>query len=393
MLQAAAGLVGRLRFMPSLLYVHIPFCLSKCPYCDFYSIPRSSPVELDAYVELLLRQLELTVAADDLPGPLTSVYFGGGTPSLLSADNVGQILQAAADRFGFAGEIEISLEANPGTVSLASLTGYRAAGVNRLSLGVQSLNDGHLRQLGRLHTAADGVRAIRLARQAGFNNLACDLMFGLPGQSLAELQNDLTAYLDHGPQHLSCYGLTVEAGTPLADSCEQGAVLLPDDDLSAEAFLLLHAGLTEAGFVHYEIANYARPGFACRHNQGYWQRQACLGLGAGAHSFRTLHWGERWAVPNNLAAYQRAVRQGRDPAVCLESFDRRAAMSEALYLGLRTRQGVAEQAFAQVFGAALAETFAEELRQLAPHLDYCDGAWRFRPASWLLYDRLIQAFL
>lgn len=375
------------------LYLHIPFCLSKCPYCDFYSIARPSPAELDAYVALLLRQLELSVVVDGLPGPLASVYFGGGTPSLLSPLQVEAILRAVEARLGLDATCEISLEANPGTVSLSSLAGYLAAGVNRLSLGVQSLNAAHLHRLGRRHTAADGSRAIRLARQAGFRNLSCDLMFGLPGQTLADLQSELDRYLDHQPEHLSCYGLTAETGTPLADWCRQGCVRLPDDDFYADAFLLLHAGLSGAGYEHYEIANYARPGFTSRHNLGYWRRQGCLGLGAGAHSFRPVQWGERWAAPSDLAAFKAVILLGRDPAERLETFDREAAMKETLYLGLRTSEGVNERQFQQTFGAGVADIFAKEVRQLASHLQYRNGAWQFRPESWLLYDRLIQAFL
>ena len=367
--------------------------MRKCPYCDFYSVTASEGAELDDYVSLLLRHLELSMGTGCWSGPLESVFFGGGTPSLLDPAQIDRILHAAEASFGFADSIEISLEANPGTVSLPVLAGFRAAGVNRLSLGIQSFSPHHLQQLGRVHTPGDSLTAIRLARRAGFDNLSCDLMFALPGQSLSDLHDELNRYLDVHPEHLSCYGLTAEEGTPLEASVRCGSVLLPDDDFYAEAFLFLHRELEQAGYEHYEIANYARPGLSCRHNQGYWQRRSCLGLGAGAHSFLAADWGERRAVPASLDFFRTAILHDRDPAGLLEKFDRGAAMREALYLGLRTRQGVDDRLFRKTFGVPVAKAFAVQVEQLAPHLELSSGSWRFHPQSWLLYDRLIQGFL
>ncbi|WP_432823216.1 radical SAM family heme chaperone HemW [Trichloromonas sp.] len=375
------------------LYLHIPFCQRKCPYCDFYSTDRHTPADLDNYTGQLLRHLELAADSDSWPGPLETVFFGGGTPSLLTPAQVGRVLQRAETLFGLAAACEISLEANPGTVSLESLRGYHSAGVNRLSLGVQSLNARSLQRLGRIHAPEDAVKAIRLSRQAGFDNLSCDLMFALPGQSLANLMEELARLLEHHPEHLSCYGLSVEEDTPYHAQQAGGLLQLPEETGYAGHFMALHHQLTAAGYDHYEISNYARPGRQCRHNLGYWRRQACLGIGAGAHSFDPRHWGFRRAVAGDLERYRLQLQQGLDPATELEQFDRRGAMAETLYLGLRTAEGVGEAAFAARFGESLGEVFAAALNQASGHLVRRHGHWRLTPEGWLIFDHLILPFL
>lgn len=373
------------------LYIHVPFCRRKCPYCDFYSLPAADQA-LAAYPALLCHHLELT-AKEAWPGPVSTVFFGGGTPSLLAPAAIGAVLAAIERHFGLAADAEISLEANPGTVTPASLAGYRAAGVNRLSLGVQSLDPDQLATLGRLHGCTEGVQAVRWARQAGFANLSLDLIFALPGQTLAALGGELDRFLALEPDHLSCYGLTAEPDTPFHHQLQRGELQLPDDGCYADAFLLLHERLQQHGFSHYEIANYARPGHACRHNLGYWQRRPCLGIGAGAHSFVDRGWGERLAVPPDLAAYRAALLGRQEPAQQLESFDRRGAMSETLYLGLRTDQGVDDAAFTARFGCSVDAAFPAAIRRLEGYLQGEGGRWRLSLDGWLLYDRLIQEFL
>jgi oxygen-independent coproporphyrinogen-3 oxidase len=373
------------------LYLHIPFCQRKCPYCDFFSV-EASDRQRRAYPDLLRRHLALA-AASGWQGPFDTVYFGGGTPSLLSPRAIGSLLEATAQRFGLAGDAEITLEANPGTVTPARLAGFRAAGVNRLSLGLQSLDPAQLVTIGRSHGRQEGLQAVQWARRAGFANLSLDLIFALPGQTLADLDEELDRYLDLAPEHFSCYGLTAEPDTPFHHRVAAGELQLPDDELSAEAFLRLHERLSVSGYDHYEIANYARPSHACRHNLGYWRRRPYLGVGAGAHSFRDTGWGERWAVPADLGAYAEALRQRREPAVRLEGFDRAGAMSETLYLGLRTRAGVDDAAFRTRFGHGVAEAFPGAVERLRPWLEPAAGYWRLTVDGWLLYDRLIQAFL
>jgi len=373
------------------LYLHIPFCRRKCPYCDFFSVEDHAAL-LSGYPGLLRRHL-VWAAGHGWRGPFDTIYFGGGTPSLLSVRTVGSLLGAIDQRLGLAASAEITLEANPGTVTLASLAGYRAAGVNRLSLGLQSLDPRQLTTLGRLHGREEGWQAVRHARRAGFANLSLDLIFALPGQSLAALDDEVDRYLDIAPEHLSCYGLTAEPDTPFHHRVQAGELRLPDDEFYAEAFLRLHERLTAAGYEHYEIANYARPGQACRHNLGYWGRRPYLGIGAGAHSFREIGWGERWSVPPDLAAFGRALHQRQEPAERIEGFDQRGAMSETLYLGLRTSQGVDDATFRARFGCSVAEAFPAGVAQLRPWLALEEGCWRMTVPGWLLHDRLIQAFL
>jgi len=373
------------------LYLHIPFCLRKCPYCDFFSVEAGNPLLAD-YPQFLIRQLDLN-ANRDWSGPIETVYFGGGTPSLLEPAAVAGILAAAERNFGLVPGAEITLEANPGTVTEARLRGYRSAGVNRLSLGLQSCHGSHLATLGRLHDRRQGFDAVRWARRAGFDNLSLDLMFALPGQTLAGLAEDLADYLDLVPEHLSCYGLTAEPQTPFQRRIARGELTLPDEEFYADAYLLIRERLTGAGYRHYEIANYAREGRLCRHNLGYWLRRPCLGVGAGAHSFAAGEWGSRWEVPADLAAYLSAVDENRDPLRCLERFDRSSALSETIYLALRTDCGVDDGELQLRFGCTLQEAFPEAVAASAEWLVHENGRWILTPSGWLLFDRLILPFL
>jgi oxygen-independent coproporphyrinogen-3 oxidase len=373
------------------LYLHIPFCIQKCPYCDFFS-EEAGEANITDYPSLLKRHL--TWAAEHGESqPIETIYFGGGTPSLLSPQAVADILQTANQVFDVSKNAEITLEANPGTVSQRSLSGYRNAGVNRLSLGLQTCSDSQLALLGRLHNRKDGIAAYNWARQAGFDNLSLDLMFALPGQTPAALEEDLCNYLELAPEHLSCYGLTAEPGTPFQQRVSSGEMALPDEEFYADAFMLIHERLAGAGYEHYEIANYARDGYTCRHNLGYWQRRPCLGIGAGAHSFRNAQWGSRWEVPADLAAYRQALHDRQEPMRCLETFDDQSALHETIYLALRTRRGIADDELRHRFGCTLQEAFPEAIAASAQWLVSKDGRWSFTPAGWLLFDHLILPFL
>jgi oxygen-independent coproporphyrinogen-3 oxidase len=374
------------------LYVHVPFCRKKCPYCDFFSVA-GRPELLAGYPQLLTRHLKLAARRDEWRAPFATVFFGGGTPSLLPPAAVAGVLAAAGRLFGLAPGAEVSLEANPGTVSPESLAGYRAAGVNRLSFGIQSLDAQNLRRLGRSHSLEEAVQAVAWAREAGFDNLGVDLMFALPGQTESALAEDLDRFLEPEPDHLSCYGLSVEEGTPFCHLHRAGGLELPDEERYAASFRLVHERLEAAGYRHYEIANHARPGAECRHNLGYWQRRPYLGIGAGAHSFIDRGWGERRAVPADLGSFQARLARGEDPTETLERFDRRGAMAEVLYLGLRTAAGVDEAAFRGRFGAGVAEAFPEAVRRAGARLALSAGRWRFDLEGWLLYDHLIAPFL
>ena len=373
------------------LDLHISFCLRKCSYCDFYSCVGSTD-EIHAYPQLLARQIEI-VADHDKCRPIETIYFGGGTPSLLKPAAIAEILDQVQKNFTVAKDVEVTLEVNPGTATYEHFVAYRSAGVNRLSLGLQTSNDRQLAVLGRMHNRQDGINSIDWARKAGFDNLSLDLMFALPGQTLQQLEKDLSSYLDFSPEHMSCYGLTAEAGTPLHEDVANGKIVLPDEDMYAAAVLLLHEQLTAAGFEHYEIANYAKPGLRCRHNESYWQRKPYLGIGAGAHSFTEEGWGSRWQIPNDMLSYQNTIEKGGRPEELLETFDRDGAIKETVYLALRTRRGLLDSELRDRFGCTLIEAFPEAVENCSDWLNQDSGRWTLTPHAWLIFDSLILHFL
>ena len=373
------------------LYVHIPFCLNKCSYCDFYSVVPGSD-ELLNYPNYLNQHLAWA-ASQGWQGPFETIYFGGGTPSLLSPRQVATILKTIDHYFSVPTDAEISFEINPGTVAASQMVDYRSAGINRVSIGVQSLEDRFLQLLGRQHDRKLGLSAYEAARAGGFDNISLDLMFALPGQSLAEMEKDLQLFLELGPEHLSCYGLTIEPNTALKKTLEANRLSLPDENLFADMFKTLHERLTSSGYRHYEIANYAKDGFACQHNLGYWQRRTCLGIGAGAHSFDATGWGQRLEVPPALDLFYDALQNQKEPMVCLESFDRQSALKETVYLSFRTEKGISDQLLREQFGCTLAGQFPDALRRCDQWLINDAGKWSMTPDGWLIFDRLIQAFL
>ena len=269
---------------PLSLYVHLPWCVRKCPYCDFNSHAANGTLPFDGYVDALVRDLE-----QDLPlawgRTVHSVFFGGGTPSLFPPAAIERILQAASARLRFAPDAEITLEANPGTAEHGRFDGYRAAGVNRVSFGIQSFDDGCLQRLGRIHDSGEAEAAVKLAQDAGFDNINLDLMYALPGQDLAMAERDLERAFALQPAHISHYQLTLEPNTVFFARPPQG---IPDDDAAWDIQERCQALLAQAGYGHYETSAYARPGRQCAHNLNYWRYGDYLGIGAGAHGKLTL---------------------------------------------------------------------------------------------------------
>lgn len=328
-----------------LLYVHVPFCVRKCGYCAFHSGPFSAP-EAERYVELVLRELDCWGKALGRRA-VETVYIGGGTPSLLTPAQIGAILEGAAARFDLEAGAEITLEANPeSALKTGFLVAVRALGVNRLSLGVQSLRDDLLATLGRAHDAARARLAARAAREAGFSNLSLDMIWGLPGQDVSAWLADLAGIVALAPEHVSCYGLSLEEGAPLAEAVDAGGLSLPDEEEGARMYLEGSAYLESEGFGHYEISNYARPGRESRHNRGYWSGRDYLGLGPAAVS--TLD-GRRWANPAGLDEYARTAAIGaeREGTEILTADVRR---QEMVMLALRTRDGLDLQEFMAATG-------------------------------------------
>jgi oxygen-independent coproporphyrinogen-3 oxidase len=373
-----------------LLYIHIPFCRSKCAYCSFFSLPLPDELSLNAYVGLLLEEIAFwgrrlgRMAVD-------SVYFGGGTPSLLSLTGMERIVRALNAAFLLQSGHEWSLEANPESCADQEyLAGLKSLGVNRLSLGLQSLDAAGLCRLGRGHDVAQGVRAFDLARWAGFENINVDLIWGLPGQRLRNWLQTLKKAINLHPEHLSCYGLSVEQDTPLARAVASGKADLPTADEQAKMFLYGAETLESKGYLQYEISNFSRIGYACRHNQGYWAGRAYLGLGAGAVS--TLD-ERRWENPKALSAYARLVRSGQigSQAHKLTPAER---VRELLMLSLRTTRGLELNAYHKLSGRSFLHEHARLIQVLRQNelIRLSDGRLRLSKTGLLVSNSILERF-
>jgi oxygen-independent coproporphyrinogen-3 oxidase len=355
---------------PISLYVHIPFCTAKCGYCDFNSYAGHDHL-IPSYTETLVREAQLWRSATEAR-PVATVFFGGGTPSLMPLAEMRQIMDGLGSAFDIASGAEITLEANPGSLDESYLRGLLAAGFNRLSIGVQSFHDDELRALDRLHSADDARAAFRAARAAGFDSVNLDLIFGLPEQPIERWQASVEQALALAPEHLSLYALTVEDGTPLARDVARGRTAAPDPDAQADQYEWTCERLGRAGYEHYEISNWALPGRRCAHNLTYWDHGEYLGLGAGAHSYLD---GVRFAAAASPMQYQSLVddswgeaqqSSGKTPMrqiVSGEPITPELAQSDALILGLRLIEGVDLERYAQRFGAGALERFGEVLRE------------------------------
>ncbi|VVS94024.1 radical SAM family heme chaperone HemW [Desulfoluna spongiiphila] len=338
------------------LYIHVPFCIRKCPYCDFYS--ESSLAQKKAYLDGIVREMDLVARDLSVCAAFDTVYFGGGTPSLLKPGEVAGLLEAARSRFTFAPDVEVTLEVNPGTVTPSKLAGFKQAGVNRLNIGVQSLDDGTLTFLGRLHNAREAEAVLKEARGCGFSNIGADLIYGVPGQDMASVHADVAALLAHAPEHLSCYMLTLEAGTPLYVRHGKRDFSMPGDTEQGAFFGAVSDALTEGGYLHYEVSNFARgKQYVSRHNTKYWEMATTVGLGPSAHGFYTEGEGHehpfRWWNVAHLGNWLDCLDRGERPLGGKEALDREALMTEALYLGLRRMEGVSLAVFQDRFSLDL----------------------------------------
>ena len=361
------------------LYVHIPFCRTRCPYCDF-----NTHAGIDALIPRYVKALQAEIAdwgrLLDRP-PARTVFFGGGTPSCLPPRDIAALCAAAREAFAVPDDAETSLEANPGDCDPGRLASYLDAGINRLSIGVQSFDDALLETLGRRHDSAQAETAFRLASDAGFANVNLDLIFGLPGQTIDQWQASLDRALQCGPEHLSLYALTLEPGTPMERRVRDGRMPAPDPDLAADMYELAEATLAQAGFRHYEISNWALPGRECRHNLAYWRMEPYLGAGAGAHSFLLER---RFANVASPHAYADRLPPARKPtrepdstahpasamsnAGAVESIEEttpESLMADTMMMGLRLNSGVNDADFRSQFGAGLAATFGPVIDELS----------------------------
>lgn len=344
------------------LYVHIPFCKEKCNYCDFVSA-KASPEQREAYLQLLLKEAELYRNCRPADGLLT-IFFGGGTPSLLSVAQLERLLGKFKDVFGFADSMEITIEANPETVSRRYLKMLRRIGVNRISFGAQAFQDHHLRAMGRIHKSEDIVRAVTDAENVGFENINIDLMYGLPRQTMAEWAESLKRATELPVTHISTYGLKLSEETMWGRWLAEGRLTLPTDDLNADMQLYAMNYLEKAGFPRYEIANFAKIGYPCRHNTAYWIRKDYLGLGLNASSL--LDGSIRTRNEADFEAYRSRVEAGLRPVAEKEELTPKEVMEEDIILPLRLIWGIDVNAFAKKYGS---EYFSQKKGQMVKLFD------------------------
>ena len=361
------------------LYLHIPYCIRKCRYCDFYSIPEGEKPVPDAYVEAVCAHMkEYAVQTADYA--ITTIYFGGGTPSLLSVEQLKRLMKALKSSFHLSKSCEISMETNPKTVELSKLRAFRRTGINRLSLGMQSFNDRDLCICGRAHTASDAVEAFTLARKAGFSNISLDLMYGIPGQTLQSVTDNINTAISLEPEHISFYGLKLEEGTPFWR--ERNELEFPDEESERSMYFISSGLLERAGYHRYEISNFSRRGYACKHNLRYWNCDEYIGFGPAAHSY---FGGKRFSLKKNVGLY-------------IDSFDPEKSVSEPLvdeyidipyssrvaeYVMLRMRlaAGVHCDAFRKRFGRDFDEIYADRLRPYlqSGHVVKTEKGYAFSP--------------
>ncbi len=370
------------------LYIHLPFCRRRCFYCDFNAYRDPGADVRRRYHEALLLDLRRSLAGENCV--LRSVYIGGGTPSLWPAAWLAELLEECRRCAVWDSDIEISIEANPGTVSLESLSGMRAAGINRLSLGIQSLDDGLLAVLGRIHDRRTACESVRLAYKAGFVNVSVDLMYGLPGQTAEIMRGTVSEVLSWHPQHISAYALSVEDGTPLQKSLLNAQCQLPEEAEEEAIERVLREELSAAGYSHYEISNWCRQGYECRHNSVYWENGEYLGVGCGAVSFLR---GLRFPRLRSFQSYAQEIEAGREPVLPGERLEPEERLRETMMLGLRTAKGLDLSELAHRF--SVSEAMLWNLWRSIPSefTDMCGHRVRLNQLGWDLSNELFVRYL
>lgn len=341
------------------LYVHIPFCVKKCNYCDFLSAPASERT-YDAYVSRLLAEIGTAGLAYKADG-VTSVFIGGGTPSVLSAAQMRQLLRLLKDSFPVLPYAEITVECNPGTLDAEKLQAYYEAGVNRLSIGLQSADEKELRMLGRIHTFEQFVQNYELARKTGFKNINVDIISAIPGQKINDYRQTLLKVTALKPEHISAYALIIEEGTPFYEQMRRNLLQLPSEEVDRQMYQMTKDLLRQSGYERYEISNYARPGFECRHNTGYWLRKNYLGIGLGAASCIE---NVRFANIADLSGYLKTDAADLPHVYAQrEELSERAQMEEFMFLGLRLMRGVSAEDFQKQFSLTMESVYGEVIQK------------------------------
>ena len=389
---------------PIALYVHIPFCLSKCNYCDFNTYEGIESL-MPPFVDALSTEIELWGKRLDGPDVVT-IFFGGGTPSYLPSESITRLFDRIDRSMQIVSDAEITLEANPDDVDSIKSPGWLNAGFNRISIGVQSFYDPILSALSRRHSSVDATDAVKTARDAGFDNISIDLMFGLPKQTLSIWETTLNRAIELGTEHLSLYGLQVELGTPLHRDVQRGTVRTPSDDLAADMYELAMDLLGDAGYEHYEISNWAKPGYRSQHNLAYWLNKPYLGVGPGAHSsmfgkrFANMKSPRRYIERVGEASCQDdarafAIVEGESAIDFLETTSPPMAMSETMMLGMRLSEGVSNADFRNRFGEGLMSVYGSEIDDLVSTglIEHTDDRIRLTRRGRLLGNSVFEQFI
>ncbi|MCS6873615.1 MAG: radical SAM family heme chaperone HemW [Pyrinomonadaceae bacterium] len=369
------------------IYIHFPFCLSRCSYCDFVTEIYRDEDFVEKYIAAICKEISLSAAS---PYQVDTIYFGGGTPSLLKSSQLERILKIIDLKFSLMfDELEITLEMNPASISLEKLKQFKSLGINRASFGVQTFDDYLLRILSRRHTAKQSIETFHLLRKAGFDNVSFDLIVGLPHQTMQIWKDDLKKAIDLNPEHLSLYLLEIHEGTPLAKQIRSQRQPQPDEDLSAEMYKTMIECLENSGYVQYEISNFARSGFQSRHNLKYWRCSPVFGFGVSAFSFCD---GRRWSNEKNIKKYIETVESGRLPINFTENVN---LASEFAFLGLRLADGINLDEYKQRFGFDLLEQFHDEIEkfQKLGLVEIKEGSLRLTKQGMIYSNEVFMIFV
>lgn len=374
--------------MTAGVYIHVPFCRSRCSYCDFATGLYQSELA-QRYVDALTT--EISGASESIK--IDSIYFGGGTPSLLSPQQLEQILAAVNDHFVIDSGAEITMEMNPGTVTFESLTAYRELGVNRASFGAQTFDDRELARLGRSHTSNETLQTFHNLRAAGFDNVSLDLIAGLPGQTMDQWQTNVERALGLHSEHLSFYLLEVHESTPLAEHIRKGIQPQPDDELATEMYEWMLEQATAAGYEHYEISNLCLPSYESRHNSKYWTGDAYYGFGCSSHSYDGSNL--RWSNERDVAKYVQLIERGESPVVERQELRESDRRSEAVFLGMRMMQGVSADQYRAQFGVDLRDEYRDDLDRFvdAGLVEFVGDNIRLTRAGALMSNEVFAAFI
>ena len=373
------------RRIPLELYVHIPFCVRKCQYCDFLSGPSDEETK-DRYIEALLKEIRAAEHTENYE--IVSVFIGGGTPSALKAEAIASIMRTLQEQFFFCEDAEVTIEANPGTVDLEKLTIYRNVGINRLSLGLQSTDAEELKLLGRIHSYEEFLKSYEWAREVGFSNINIDLMFAIPGQTGEAWRQHLYQVAELNPEHISAYSLIIEEGTPFAEQ----NLDLPDEDTEYQMYEDTAEILERYGYRQYEISNYAKQGYMCRHNAGYWQRLEYLGFGLGASS---LYGGMRFSNTHQMQEYLKESRNPDQIRKDVTVLSRNEQIEEFMFLGLRMTEGISEKKFEENFDVRLMDVYGDILQKYEEtgFMEHMETKWRLTRKGIHVSNHILADFL